>query len=220
MQNSGLEWLHRTYQEPGRLAKRYLQDAAGLALHLPPQVALSVAQPRKRVQSAVQAYDIGSALVAVLSGDVHAQVLIQFEELMKRARAEHRHTILDLSRAAYLGPDTLGAMVRSATMAGRRGLRFWIAGLPGHLRRVLRSARLEHFFAISPSIADAAYRIEKAEQMLPSELAAVRSLSPEAREQVSIQLELLQELCERILSAAENPVFQIGGLRARASSSR
>ena len=220
MRNSGLEWLHRAFQEPGRLAKRYLSDAAGLARHLPPQLALSAAQPRKPVNTAFQAYDIGSALVAVLSGDVTGPVLTQFDALMRLAGNENRHVILDLSRTAYLGPDSLGSFVHRMTEMKRQGMQFWLADLPIHLRRVLRSARLEHCFSITTSVADAAYRIEKTERILPAELVAARSFSREAREMMNVQVEILQDICERIGSVAETAEFSFGGLRTRVSAGR
>jgi N-acetylglucosaminyldiphosphoundecaprenol N-acetyl-beta-D-mannosaminyltransferase len=220
MQNAGLEWLYRTSQEPGRLAKRYLNDAAGLALHLPPQVALSVAQPRKPVNSAIQAYEAGSSLVVVLSGDVNAGVLSQFEELAQRISLERRHAVLDLALTAYLGPESLGALVRTATMMRRQGLQFWLADLPAHLRRVLRSTHLEHFFAIGASVADVTYRIEKTERLLPDELIAARSLSPEARDHISVQVEVLQDLCARMGSVSENAEFSFAGLRTRIPAGR
>jgi N-acetylglucosaminyldiphosphoundecaprenol N-acetyl-beta-D-mannosaminyltransferase len=220
MQDSGLEWLHRACQDPGRLARRYLADAAGLALHLPPQVALTAAQPRKPVNSAVQAYDIGSSLVVVLSGDVNARTLTQLDQLMQRIGQANRHVIVDLERTGYLGPDSLGSLVRSATLMKSRGLEFWLAGVPMHLRRVLRSSRLTHLFAIGSSVADAAYRIAKNEQLLPAELIAVRSLGPEARDRINVQLEFLQGLCERIESVSENAQFTLGGLRTRVSAAR
>jgi N-acetylglucosaminyldiphosphoundecaprenol N-acetyl-beta-D-mannosaminyltransferase len=220
MRNSGLEWLHRACQEPGRLAMRYLSDAAGLVRHLPPQLALTAAQPRKPVNSAFQAYDIGSALVAVLSGDITDSVLTQFDGLMRVASHEGRHVILDLSRTAYLGPDSLGSFVHSMNVMKRQGLQFWLADLPAHLRRVLRTARLEHCFAITTSVADAAYRVEKTERILPAELVAARSLSPEARDSMNVQVEILQDICERIGSVAETAEFSFGGLRTRASAGR
>jgi N-acetylglucosaminyldiphosphoundecaprenol N-acetyl-beta-D-mannosaminyltransferase len=220
MQDSGLEWLHRACQDPGRLARRYLTDAAGLALHLPPQVALSAVQRRKPVNSAVQAYDIGSSLVVVLSGDVNARTLTQLDQLMQRIAQADRHVIVDLQRTGYLGPDSLGSLVRLAALMKRRGLEFWLAGIPMHLRRVLRSAHLNHVFAIGSSVADAAYRIEKNEQLLPTELIAVRSVSPEARDRINIRVELLQSLCGRMASVSENAQFTFGGLRTRASAGR
>jgi anti-anti-sigma factor len=220
MQESGLEWLHRACQDPGRLAKRYLNDAAGLALHLPPQVALSAAQPRKPVNSAVQAYDIGSSLVVVLSGDVNARTLTQLDQFMQRTGKTNRHVILDLELAGYLGPDTLGTLVRSAILMKRLRLEFWLAAVPAHLRRVFRGARLGHVFSTATSVADAAYRIEKIDQVLPSELIAARSLGPEARERINVQLEFLKDLCERIGSVSENAQFAFGGFRTRASAGR
>jgi N-acetylglucosaminyldiphosphoundecaprenol N-acetyl-beta-D-mannosaminyltransferase len=220
MQNSGLEWLHRAYQEPGRLAMRYLNDAAGLALHLPPQVATTAAQPRKPVNSALQAYDVDSALVVVISGDVTSALLTQFDELMRRIGEEQRHVILDMSRIAYLGPDTLGSLVHRVLRSKRQGQQFWLADLPAHVRRVLRTARLEHCFATTPTVADAIYRLEKAERILPLELMAARSLSREARNGASVQVEFLQDLCKRIGSVEKDAELDFAGFRTRTSTSR
>ncbi|HEV2274219.1 MAG TPA: WecB/TagA/CpsF family glycosyltransferase [Acidobacteriaceae bacterium] len=219
MQNCGLEWLHRACQDPGRLAMRYVNDAAGLALHLPPQVALTAVQPRKPVNTALQAYDVGSALVVVVSGDVTPALLTQFDAFMHHAVDEDRHVIVDLSGAAYLGADSLGSLVRFMALMKRRVQQFWLAALPLHVRRVFRTAHLEHCFSIAPSVADAAYRIEKAEQILPGELAAARSLSPEARSAVNVQLEILQDVCERMGTVSQSVEFAFGGLGTKASAS-
>ena len=220
MQNSGLEWLHRACQDPGRLARRYLNDAAGLVFHFPAQLAMGAAQPRKPVNSALQAYDLGSALVVVLSGDLTPPLLDQFDRLMRRLCEEERHVILDLSRTAYLGPNWLATLVHCMTAMKRRSQQLWLADLASHVRRVLRSAHLEHCFAISPSVADAVYRIEKTERMAPTELIAARSLSSEARGMASVQVEILQDLCERIGSVAQTAEFSFGGLRTRSSATR
>ncbi len=220
MQNSGLEWFYRACQEPGRLARRYLNDAAGLALHFPAQLAVNAAQPRKPVNTALQAYDVGSALVVVVSGDITAPLLSQFDRLMRQSGEQDRHVILDLSQLAYLGPDWLGALVHRMTAMKRRKQQLWLAGLPAHVRRVLRSARLQHVFAITSSVADAAYRIEKTERMLPFELIAARSFSREARDRVTVQVEILQDLCERISTVNEAAEFSFGGFRTNASASR
>lgn len=220
MRNSGLEWLHRVCQEPGRLARRYLNDATGLAKHLPPQLASSAVQPRKPVNSALQAYDVGSAVVVVLSGDVSSSLLAEFERLMQRIGEERRHVVVDLSTAAYLGPDSLGALVRWMTLMRRDGLQLWLAGMPAHVRRLVRSARVDHCFASATSVADAAYRIEKAERILPEELVAARSFSRQAREAASVQLEILQDLCKRISSGARSAEYSFGRFRSRVSPGR
>jgi N-acetylglucosaminyldiphosphoundecaprenol N-acetyl-beta-D-mannosaminyltransferase len=220
MQRSGLEWLHRVLQEPSRLAKRYLNDAAGLAMHLPPQVAVSATQPRKPLASALQVHDVGSALVIAINGDLSAPLLTQFDHHARRASSDGRHVILDLAGLAYLGPDSLGTLVHLMTTMRQRKRQLWLADLPGHVQRVLRTGRLAHYFTITPSVSDAIYRIEKAERLLPAELDAIRSVSPAARSMVNVQVELLQEMCERIGSVAGNPDLSFGGFTAKTSAGR
>ncbi|HEX3940849.1 MAG TPA: WecB/TagA/CpsF family glycosyltransferase [Acidobacteriaceae bacterium] len=220
MQNAGFEWLHRLFQEPGRLTKRYLNDARGLARHLPSQLATSAVQPRKPVSSALQAYDIGSSLVVVLGGDIRMPLLGEFDQLMAEINQERRHTILDMSSTAYLGPDALGSLIRWSMQMHRSGLHLWLAGAPAHVRRVMRSALLDHCFSTAASVADAAYRIERTESMLPGELIAARSVSREARDSASVQLEILQGLCKRVGTSAKQAEFSFGRLRSRVSPGR
>jgi len=220
MQNSGLEWLHRAYQEPGRLALRYLNDAAGLARHLPPQVATSAAQPRKPASSALQAYDIDSALVVVMNGNVSSALLTEFDHFMQRVGEEQRHVILDMSQVGYVGPDTLGSLIHRMQRAKRQRQQFWLADLPVHVRRLLRAARLDHCFDTTPTVADALYRLEKAERLLPAELTAARCLSRDARRGLHVQVEFLEDLCKRMASVKETAQFDFAGFNTRTSTSR
>jgi N-acetylglucosaminyldiphosphoundecaprenol N-acetyl-beta-D-mannosaminyltransferase len=220
MQKSGLECLHRVCQEPTRLTKRYLNDVAGLVRHLPPQLAVSATQPRKPSASAIQVHDVGSALVIVVRGDVTPQLLRQFDLHAWRASSDARHLILDLAQTAYLGPDSLGTLVHLMATMRKGAQQLWLADLPVHIERVLRTARLKDYFTITPSVTDAIYRIEKAERLLPAELDAIRSFGPAAREMVNVQLELLQGLCERIGSVAGNGELELGSFAGRTSAGR
>jgi anti-anti-sigma factor len=172
------------------------------------------------VHSALQAYDVESALVVVVSGDVSSPLLTQFDLLMRRIGEERRHVILDLSRIAYLGPDTLGSLIHRMHRCKRQGQQFWLADIPLHVRRILRTARLDHCFATTPTVADAIYRIEKAERLLPTELMAARSLSREARNHVNVQVEFLQDLCKRLETVQREAEFEFAGYRTRTSGGR
>jgi N-acetylglucosaminyldiphosphoundecaprenol N-acetyl-beta-D-mannosaminyltransferase len=220
MQHSGLEWLHRVCQEPSRLTRRYLHDAAGLVRHLPPQLAVSATQPKKPLASAVQIHDVGSALVIMVHGDLTPELLTQFDQRGWEQDLDARHVILDLAGAAYLGPDSLGALIHLMTTMRRKKRQLWLADLPGHILRVLRTARLEHYFTITPSVSDAIYRIEKSERLLPEELDAMRSFGPAAHSRVDVQLELLQGLCERIAAVARTTRVTFGGFRPRPTAGR
>lgn len=220
MQNSGLEWLHRACQEPSRLACRYLQDAAGLAVHLPLQLAACALQPRRPIFSSFQAYDTGSVLVGILSGDVHESLLEEFQQFMNSAISEGRHVVLDLRQIARIGPDSLGSLIRQTEAMRRIERQFWIAGIPAHVRRIFRTAHLERFFALAPSVSDALYRVEKAEHLLPMELVVSSSVGPEAQNATSFQIEMLEDLCRRMTSVTESVELSFRGFRARSSAGR
>lgn len=220
MRNSGLEWLHRAWQEPDRLARRYLKDAAGLAFHLPIQLATCAVQPRRPVYSSFQAYDTGNALVGILSGDAGEGLLHQFQQFMRSAAGQGRHVVLDLGQIAWVGPDSLGSLIRQTEAMRRHQRQFWIAGAPPHVRRILRATHLDKSFSLSPSVADALYRLEKSEHLLPPDLAVSRSVSSEAQEATSFQVEILQDLCRRIASVAQSVELSFRGFRARTSTGR
>lgn len=164
IQNSGLEWLHRALQEPRRLARRYLNDAAGLALHLPQQLAATVVQPRGNRESSIQAHEIGNSKVISIVGDFAGQILPQFDSHTRRATQENKHIILDMANTAYLGPDTLGSLIHLMTQTRQRNRQFWLAEAKPHLLRVLRTARLQSYFMTTSSVDDAIYRTNRIER--------------------------------------------------------
>jgi N-acetylglucosaminyldiphosphoundecaprenol N-acetyl-beta-D-mannosaminyltransferase len=198
MQSSGLEWLHRTLQEPRRLARRYLHDGLGLAYHLPQQLAFHVAQPRRPRQSGVLLRRSGNTEVVTVAGDLTGAALAEFEQAAAGALAAGRNLVLDLAQVAYLGSDSLGSLIHLNKAIRQYSGLLWLAAVPPHLLRVLRTAHLDRYFRLTSSVADACYRIAKAEQKAGTTYAALLTHEAADGSAVHLRAETLEGVCERI----------------------
>jgi hypothetical protein len=111
--------------------------------------------------------------------------------------------VLDFSRAGYLGPDSLGSLIRLESRMRRRREQLWLAELPAHLSRVLRTGQLHNYFMTTTMVSDALYRTAKAEQRLLASFSPAWELNRQDMARVDVRVELLQDVCRRIISADE-----------------
>jgi N-acetylglucosaminyldiphosphoundecaprenol N-acetyl-beta-D-mannosaminyltransferase len=197
MQTSGLEWLYRAAQEPRRLAQRYLSDACGLVRHLPAQVAANAMQPRGAV-SLVETHRQGVASVISVRGDLTGTVLKDFEGQLGRAYVDDCHIVLDLTQTGYIGLDSVGFLVHLAKAMHRAERQLWLTGIPSHVLRVFRAARMDHYFGSTSSVSDAIYRIQKSENRPPSNAITVHKFTPPGRD-IRVQVERLKDFLRRIV---------------------
>ena len=198
MQTSGLEWLYRAAQEPRRLAQRYLSDACGLARHLPAQVAANAMQPRGAVNSLVETHRQGNASVISVRGGLTGTLLRDFEGQLGRAYVDDCHIVLDLAQTGYIGLDSVGFLVHLAKMMHGARRQLWLTGIPTHVLRVFRAARMDHYFGSTSSVSDAIYRIHKSEDRLPAEAITVHKFTPPGRD-IRVQVERLKDFLRRIV---------------------
>ncbi len=201
MQSCGLEWLHRMSQEPRRLAGRYTSDALCLLRHLPEYLTASASQPH-RAASNISSRQIGNTRLIGILGDLTGNTLEEFNSLSLGACLEGMNIVLDLSRVGYLSPESLGSLIFLENRMRRRKEQLWLAGMPRHLRRVLRAGRLRNYFLTTTMVSDALYRTAKAEQR---QLAGFTPALGTFRQQSAhVRVELLQNVCRRIVSATES----------------
>ncbi len=209
MQTSGLEWFYRACQEPRRLGSRYCKDAYGLFRHLPGQLASTAIQPRKPLHSAVQVWRLANTLIISVAGNLIGTLPEELNEHLLCAYDEDLHVIVDLAKAAYLGPDSLASLLNAAVAMNNNRRQLLLAEMPAHLQRVLKAARLMHCFLTAPTVGDAVYRVDRVDGRLPSELVACPGPSAAARS-IHVQVELLKDFCERIIAAGQASQFLFG----------
>lgn len=203
MQRNGLEWLHRTLQEPRRLAARYLSDAICLLRHLPGYIAATAAQPRHAAEPNIVVQQVGNTKLISMIGDLRGRALDEFNAYSGDACVEGMNIVLDMSQTGYMGADSLGALIRLESRMRRRCEQLWLAELPAHLARVLRTAQLHNYFMTTTMVSDALYRTAKAEQRLLASFAPEWDMNRQEAAFLDVRVELLQDVCRRIISAEE-----------------
>lgn len=203
MQSSGLEWLYRAAQEPRRLTARYLADAVYLLQHLPGCVAEAIAQPRNPKNLGLVARQVGNTRLIAMNGDLCGASLEEFNSLSGDAALAGMNIVLDMSKTGYVGPEFIGSLMRLGAHMRRHREQLWLAALPARLARLLRTGRLHKYFMTTTMVSDALYRTAKAEQKLLASFIPAWDLPPQERAPFDVRLELLQGVCQRIVTAKE-----------------
>lgn len=203
MQRAGLEWLHRTVQEPKRLAVRYAKDALCLLRHLPGYLAATAIQPKRASAPSIQVSQVGNTKLISMIGDLTGAALEEFHTCSRDACTEGMNIVLDMSRAGYMGPESLGVLIHLESRMRRRQEQLWLAELPAHLGRVLRTGQLHNYFMTTTMVSDALYRTAKAEQRLLASFTPPWGLRRMETAYVDVRVELLQDVCRRIIVAEE-----------------
>jgi len=189
MQRYGLEWLHRTFQEPKRLAARYMADAFCLLRHLPGYLVASAVQPKRSTKPSIVVEQIGNTkLIAMIA-------------CSRDACTQGMNIVLDMSQTGYVGPETLGSLIHLESRMRLRQEQLWLAGLPTHMWRILRTGQLHNYFMTTTMVSDALYRTAKAEQQLLSSFAPAWGTDRRETAHVDVRVELLQDVCRRIIAA-------------------
>ena len=152
---------------------------------------------RKSLHAAIQAERFATSSVIAVSGDLNPSTLTDLEEHLGRAQHEDYDIILDLSETAYFGLDSVALLVHSAKMMKLQSRRFWLAGVPAHVGRVFRAARMNHYLVSVPSVRDALYRMRKSEDRILAQ-SVIITYNPSTRD-VPLRVEILKDLCRRIV---------------------
>jgi anti-anti-sigma factor len=182
------------------------------------QMAANAIQPRT-VASDVKTYQQDNASVISIRGNFKGSLLPEFEEQLERAYRQDHHIVLDLAQTAYFGLDSVGLLVHLAKMMKRRKRELWLVSMPPHGLRVLRAARLSHYFVNTSSVSDALYRIQKAENQLFADGVVVQTFTHHSPN-VQIQVELLKDLCRRIVYLGQSSRVASGRAHSRSSATR
>jgi len=203
MQRTGLEWLHRMVQEPRRLAMRYVADAVCLVRHLPVYLASTATQPKRSAHPSIVISQVGNTRLIAMIGDLSGRALDEFNTYSQTACAQGMNIVLDMSQAGFMGPDSLGSLIRLESQMRRRREQLWLAEVPAHLSRLLRAGQLQSYFMTTSMVSDALYRTAKAEQRLLASFPGAWDLARQDAAFVDVRVELLQDVCRHMVTADE-----------------
>jgi N-acetylglucosaminyldiphosphoundecaprenol N-acetyl-beta-D-mannosaminyltransferase len=155
MQRHGLEWVYRMWQEPQRLAPRYLADAFWMARYLSVELSLSlIGRPRNRGLR-LSADAIGPVRIFQIGGAMTGPELPKFGSELFAEAVVSGPVVLDLTETSYIGADGLWTLVGLLRQARKRGTDLWIAGLSPSLIRTFRVAHFEGLIRSAASALDA-----------------------------------------------------------------
>jgi N-acetylglucosaminyldiphosphoundecaprenol N-acetyl-beta-D-mannosaminyltransferase len=155
MQSSGLEWLFRFTQDPGRLGKRYLNDLVKLGTQIWPsifryQYARQVAphaflkKLKSKVSYKYMTRGSEQVLLLTLPGTVDAEAVPRLALLMPARPTAH--LVLDVSDVAYIDSAGLGLLLGAMGIWTRCGREVVISGATPYARQVLTANRLMDLF--------------------------------------------------------------------------
>jgi len=167
MQHSGMEWLHRTMQDPSRLAKRYLSNAVGLLRYLPVQLAAMAMQGKPRQGARITRERMGATTVLSIAGDFTGSLLPRFESDVRSAVLSGSHVVLDMSQTAYIGADAIASLIYAMNVTRSWKRELWLAGLDRFLALVVGASRLRLFFRMAPKVSEALRRIQPESMPVP-----------------------------------------------------
>jgi N-acetylglucosaminyldiphosphoundecaprenol N-acetyl-beta-D-mannosaminyltransferase len=161
MQRACLEWCYRLWQEPRRLAPRYLKDALFMTRYFSVQLAVSVLKPRSGQTLRMAVESIGPVTILSASGMMTGSRLAQLEHAALRVAEKSEALVVGLTGVSYLGADGIRTLARLHRATKRN--RFWLAGPRPALVRTLTASCCEELTRL----------------VVPSVLDAVRQASPE-----------------------------------------
>jgi N-acetylglucosaminyldiphosphoundecaprenol N-acetyl-beta-D-mannosaminyltransferase len=159
MRRSGCEWLYRLAQEPRRLYRRYAGDVVGFAPALAAQwwrtsrqrEPQDVASPLTHPTHDVRLVDAGVALTR--------SSLELFAAFWRGVLESSAHCVIEASRLERIDSAGVALLVRCRQALLRRGRQLILVDPRGVLRGPLRTLRLDDFFVLTTSVAEAHQRL-------------------------------------------------------------
>ena len=162
MQAVGLEWLHRLYQEPKRLAPRYFSNASGLFRYFSMQLLAMSTQRKARQPFRISQFWLDQTSIVRIEGAFSGDAAVEFDSLVHRTYKPGGRLVIDLTNAQEVDAHSLGALISLRRRVHREFGDLWLAGVKPGLRRVMRAAILDQHFRFAPSISLAMSRLEYA----------------------------------------------------------
>ncbi len=181
MRQTGLEWVYRLLQEPGRLMGRYANDLRVFGHALISQwLCLGYSKPENPSPGHIhlEPSPAGAMQVAHCGEQLNAATLRENSDLWQAFLAEKTHVALDLSKVQHLDSTGIGWLVRlrkNLAAQSRQGV--LVAPTP-KVRRALATMGLDGFFAIAEGVS-AAREMIRARAAEPAVVATFNATQPQ-----------------------------------------
>jgi N-acetylglucosaminyldiphosphoundecaprenol N-acetyl-beta-D-mannosaminyltransferase len=139
MQRSGLEWLGRCLQEPGRLLPRYARNFSGLVLKLPVALMATFLQRPSRRPSAVRRTCDSGVVHLHLQGSLEARTASSLDRTVAGCIDGGQLLVVHMRQLQYASPEGLGVLLDARQRLLSTGLSLTLASVPTRMK-VLFSA--------------------------------------------------------------------------------
>ena len=149
MRRTGVEWLFRLLQEPGRLYSRYARDARGFAhgmlqqlWHLQWRRPRGVSPPETSIDLKQRTW------LRIQPPDIFAQPFIKRDAAIW-ARVRAHHCLVDLSHVRFIDSVGMGLLLDLRRRLARQDLCLILLHPSRRVRQALAAMRVEHLFLIA-----------------------------------------------------------------------
>lgn len=166
MQRTGLEWLYRLIQEPGRLWRRYVVDLLVFGTFFSRQwwAMRQGRTPSMVLPSAdLMLLDNKTAIMS-LEGPLTIVNYQPFVNAGQEALATTPYILVNLSKTEFLDSAAIGALVGLAKQARDAGGDLALTGVPPDIQRTFSLLRLNDFFVVHPDVESGLLGLSKASQ--------------------------------------------------------
>ena len=156
MQNSGLEWLYRLAQEPGRMWRRYVSDMIGFnSFFLRQWLAMRKGQNvAPLLPTTTDVVMIENTAVLNVQGRLDMSNHTTFNAKAQEAFTETSHVIINLEHAEFLDSSAIGTLVALAKQAHDAGGELKLAAVAPPVMNTIALLRLDKFFIICDNVND------------------------------------------------------------------
>jgi N-acetylglucosaminyldiphosphoundecaprenol N-acetyl-beta-D-mannosaminyltransferase len=149
MQRSGLEWVHRLLQEPGRLWRRYSRDMFVFGRLF--AIQWWRMRPTNRETASLPSekpFHFGDNTVISAPGCLSVENIQAFSRLVEETLVATPEVIIDLSHVTRLDASAVGALVGLTRQAREQGGGLALVNVPLSIRKTLEFLQLHKFFQI------------------------------------------------------------------------
>jgi N-acetylglucosaminyldiphosphoundecaprenol N-acetyl-beta-D-mannosaminyltransferase len=146
MQRSGLEWLGRCLQEPGRLVPRYYRNFSALALKLPVALMATLLQRPHRGTSSISRTSDPGMVHLHIQGSLESATANALNLTVSSCIEGGQLLVVHLKDLEYASPEGLGALLDARQRLLATGLSLTLASVPTRMKMLFSAWCLEPLF--------------------------------------------------------------------------
>ena len=146
MQRSGLEWLGRCLQEPGRLLPRYARNFGGMVIKLPLALMATLLQrPHGGPSAVIRTSDPGMVHLHI-QGSLEAATANVLDRTVNGCIDGGQLLVVHMRELEYASPEGLGALLDARQRLLSTGLSLTLASVPARMKLLFSAWCLEPLF--------------------------------------------------------------------------